>query len=380
MTGSPFIDKGKYEGKPIIFQSSLSNSIIVDNSDKNSLRVGTISMSTTNRHQDTTTLNSTNGTCTEGMLRSDSIDDEIHRPSNEYVLVRTPSSIQTAQSVQLPHLLACRSLQNVAFFSFLGFMAFQAVFAIIANSQSMWADSEAMSVDALTYLFNLGAEKIKSRPYTPEEISMPRWYRLRTRKLKRLYLELVPPLISVSTLIVVTVFALKSSLATLFHTTEHADEEVDVTIMLFFSALNLLLDLVNVSCFAKAHQAFGLNDVMSSGHHVHHSVRATEKTPLLTQSSQGGIEVELEASPTVQDDDDEDKDGVGMNLNMCSAWTVSVGGVRTLVLACVVTAGFLRVRVCSHVTLWSLSSMFAPIRSDRLPSWWQLGSPPSFNK
>ena len=92
MTGSPFIDKGKYEGKPIyIFQSSLSNSIIVDNCDKNSLRVGTISMSTTNRHQDTTTLNSTNGTCTEGMLRSDSIDDEIHRPSNEYVLVRSPS-------------------------------------------------------------------------------------------------------------------------------------------------------------------------------------------------------------------------------------------------------------------------------------------------
>jgi hypothetical protein len=77
----------------------------------------------------------------------------------------------------------------------------------------------------------------------------------------------------------VTVFALKSSLATLFHTTEHADEEVDVTIMLFFSALNLLLDLVNVSCFAKAHQAFGLNDVMSSVHYVHHSVRATERRP-----------------------------------------------------------------------------------------------------
>ena len=212
-------------------------------------------------------------------------------------------------------------------------MGFQAVFAIIANSQSMLADCEAMSVDALTYLFNLGAEKIKTRPYTPEEIRMPRWHRLRTRKLKRLYLELVPPLISVSTLIVVTVFTLKSSFATLFGTKtpaqEETDEGVDVSIMLLFSAMNLVLDMVNVSCFAKAHQAFGLTDVMSSGHnHVHHhhctSAKATEQTPLLTQSSSlGGIEVDLEAKPTVQDDDDEDKDGVGMNLNMCSAWTVS---------------------------------------------------------
>lgn len=38
-------------------------------------------------------------------------------------------------------------------------MGFQAIFAIIANSESMLADSEAMSVDALTYLFNLCAGK-----------------------------------------------------------------------------------------------------------------------------------------------------------------------------------------------------------------------------
>ena len=38
-------------------------------------------------------------------------------------------------------------------------MGIQAVFAIIANSESMLADSEAMSVDALTYLFNLCAGK-----------------------------------------------------------------------------------------------------------------------------------------------------------------------------------------------------------------------------
>jgi hypothetical protein len=38
----------------------------------------------------------------------------------------------------------------------------QTVFALIANSsEAMLADSEAMSVDAFTYLFNLWAERIE---------------------------------------------------------------------------------------------------------------------------------------------------------------------------------------------------------------------------
>ena len=59
------------------------------------------------------------------------------KPSNEYVL-------------------------NVAFFSFVSFLILQAVFAIIAHSQSMLADCEAMGVDALTYLFNLLAERLST--------------------------------------------------------------------------------------------------------------------------------------------------------------------------------------------------------------------------
>jgi Co/Zn/Cd efflux system component len=55
---------------------------------------------------------------------------------------------------------------NVAFYSFVGFMSVQAVFALIANSEAMLADSEAMSVDAFTYLFNLWAERIKKEPQT----------------------------------------------------------------------------------------------------------------------------------------------------------------------------------------------------------------------
>lgn len=213
-------------------------------------------------------------------------------------------------------------------------MALQAIFAILANSKSMMADCEAMSVDALTYLFNLCAERIKSRPYSQEEINMPKWKRIRTRKLKRLYLELVPPLISVSTLMVVTILVLKESLATLYGIKDPSTDEevVDVHIMLFFSALNLVLDIVNVTCFAKAKQAFGFNNVLSSAG-LHHSsqgsIRLTEKTPLVTQLSYGGIEVQLESPPTVEEEngeEDNDKGGggvSGLNLNMCSAWTVS---------------------------------------------------------
>lgn len=216
--------------------------------------------------------------------------------------------------------------QNVAFFSFLGFMAVQAIFAIIANSESMLADSEAMSVDALTYLFNLCAERIKKQPYSEYELSLSKPVRDRRRTMKRLYLEVVPPLISVSTLIAVTVVVMKDSYRTLFGDPNgdfDEPEEVDVTIMLIFSALNLLLDVVNVTCFARADQAFGLQSItgfesqpsasfvnMSSrGNDVEVQLRATEGTPLVA-----GDEAESPPEDTFY----------GINLNMCSAWTVRV--------------------------------------------------------
>jgi Co/Zn/Cd efflux system component len=197
----------------------------------------------------------------------------------------------------------------------------QAVFAIIANSESMLADSEAMSVDALTYLFNMCAESIKNRPLSPYELSLPSHICKRRRTMKRLYLELIPPLISVTTLIVVTVYVMRDSLQILF--SQHGEfdppeEDVDVTIMLLFSGFNLLLDIVNVTCFARAQQAFGLQsmslqiptsrrDTVGEGETIHSdNYLPTESTSLLDEHAQ-----ELE------------KDSMfGANLNMCSAWTV----------------------------------------------------------
>lgn len=207
-------------------------------------------------------------------------------------------------------------------------MAVQAVFALIANSQSMLADSEAMSVDALTYLFNMWAERIKNRPFTDYELSLPTPVRMRRRTMKRLYLELIPPLISVTTLIVVTIFVMKDALQTLFGeqgTDGTPDDDVDVGIMLLFSGINLLLDIVNVTCFARAHQAFGLQSLSlaPSPHHRSHDI---------IKMTSVGAEVEFEQTiateltPLCLDEiaDNVEKDSpFGANLNMCSAWTVS---------------------------------------------------------
>lgn len=70
---------------------------------------------------------------------------------------------------------------NFAFYSFVGFIAIQAGFAILANSESMLADCEAMAVDAMTYLFNLCAERIKNKPLTEEEKRAARGEAARTQ-------------------------------------------------------------------------------------------------------------------------------------------------------------------------------------------------------
>ena len=207
-------------------------------------------------------------------------------------------------------------------------MAVQAVFALIAHSESMLADSEAMSVDSLTYLFNLCAERIKNQPYSEYELSLPNPVRARRRIMKRLYLELVPPLISVTSLIIVTVVAMKGAWRTLFgdNGVFSEPEDVDVGLMLIFSIVNLLLDIVNVACFARADQAVGLACVGL------HSIQRKHKPELLKVTS-GGAEVQIEkgittvteATPLVSERAAaiEQENWYGDNLNMCSAWTVS---------------------------------------------------------
>lgn len=214
---------------------------------------------------------------------------------------------------------------NVAFWTFLGFLLLEAVFAIIANSQAMLEDAEAMSVDALTYLFNLCAERIKHRPYSEKEMALSLDVREYRRELLRLYLELIPPFLSVTTLIVVTGYAMKDAFETISQPDDIPEEDVDVNIMFWFSAANLVLDIVNVTCFARAHQAFGLTTVRREIAPTSFSIRdagsQAERTSLVKSTG----------SYTDHEEDIEDAEseaGMGeqllVNLNMCSAWTVSL--------------------------------------------------------
>ena len=199
---------------------------------------------------------------------------------------------------------------GVAFWTFVLFMATEAVFAVIAGSQAMLTDALAMSVDALTYLFNLCAERVKHRPITEQERQLPVNVRNYRRERLRLYLELIPPLISVVTLIMVTVGAIQEATDSLMDPNQD-DEDVSVGLMFWFSLANLFLDFFNVACFAKAHQAYGLT--------------AVKKEPSSFSSPKASRMAETQSllAKKRASNDSDDENNFVINLNMCSAWTVS---------------------------------------------------------
>ena len=201
---------------------------------------------------------------------------------------------------------------GIAFYSFLGFTIVQTSFAIRAKSSAMMADSSAMFVDAGTYLCNMLAERLKSRALSKEEELLPQQVLQHKLKLQKLYLESFPPLFSVITLLYLTFATFQGSVITLFgpaDTVVDDEEEPNLKLMMFFSFLNLLLDIVNVTCFARVNQA-----VMTPANFDTN----TEKSPLIQND---GTSTTLDTSL----DDDEMLEDELINLNMCSAWTVSHG-------------------------------------------------------
>lgn len=157
-----------------------------------------------------------------------------------------------------------------AFFTFTVFTTFQTIAAFVAGSEAMMGDSGAMLVDALTYLFNLVAERRKSRfeeYYQELQRDQPCDDPRRRAKLKKrakrkmiLRMELIPPVISVTTLLCVTAVVLHGSLRMLLldaHRDRSEQGDPNVTLMLVFSCMNLVLDVVNVFCFARANRLCG---------------------------------------------------------------------------------------------------------------------------
>ena len=223
-------------------------------------------------------------------------------------------------------------------------------------------DCMAMYVDVVTYLFNFLAERFKHGGFHRSSSSSSCSMKARDIRLYRLYLELIPPFISVTTLVAVTVLALRDAIDTLIIIKEPPtaqEDQPDLAIMLVFSGMNLLLDFVNVAFFAKAHQAVGL----TGSHTIMESVRGgypDEHTALLVSSCSltlahsGGHQIVdttlTENAPSADDNDNDDDDREdamsddtevegGLNLNMCSAWThVCADTLRSI--AVLVAAGF----------------------------------------
>ena len=135
-------------------------------------------------------------------------------------------------------------------------------------------------------------------------------------------------MISVSTLILVTIFVLRHSIKILMldaHRSQSLQGNPKIYIMMGFSIANLFLDLVNVANFAKAKHLFGYetNDQAPKGHTALSSDEddhgddddnnTGERRPGTPQKHTGF---------STDDDYEEDQEHTA-NLNMCSAYTVS---------------------------------------------------------
>lgn len=179
----------------------------------------------------------------------------------------TTSSFNDNETTDVP---SNEKLLGTAFMTFMTFALTQLLFAFIAGSEAMMGDSAAMIVDSITYLFNWIAERQKAQ-YDLDHSEQPpidinenpaetaRLFQRNRRKLV-LQLEIVPPVISVTTLVIVTGFVTKKALTVLqldMHRDRSEQKLPNMGIMLAFSVVNLCLDVVNVFCFSKANHALG---------------------------------------------------------------------------------------------------------------------------
>ena len=264
-----------------------------------------------------------------------------------------------------------KKLLCIAFVSFQSFASIQLGAAIFAGSQAMLGDSVAMMVDALTYLFNLIAErqkeiyasKLKQRNESSPSMKSSERTRLVLEYRKYTYqLELIPPFLSISALLILTLLVLKESIQTLLldlqrDTSLQSDPNVDL--MAIFSVLNLVLDVVNVGCFASASHALGYRTDSGARDQIIDDTRTIAATDVVQESFRtektgkidfdndvdGNIDSENNTKETeeeerfgnnasdeesmssqLHDHDDSSEasnNDESTNLNMCSAYTVS---------------------------------------------------------
>lgn len=252
-----------------------------------------------------------------------------YQPSSQLPLLSPPSN---------------KKLLCIAFASFQVFAVMQITVSVVAGSEAMFGDSLAMMVDALTYLFNLFAEqqkevyaaKLQKQKQRERELSSLQIDIIVLNYQKYTYqLELIPPILSVTILLAVTIIVLRESISTLILDTRGAEQaDPNLNLMMIFSFLNLLLDIMNVGCFASANHATGYktedgtstNMCSDSRSRVDVDVGSNDKVDksVLIQPFNNGsppsIKLnKLDNQSCTEDNDDDDNDV--SNLNMCSAYT-----------------------------------------------------------
>lgn len=165
------------------------------------------------------------------------------------------------------------SVLGLAFFTFFLFTTLQAFYAMTSNSAALMEDTIAMYVDAATYLCNMFAERCKDNMMKEEQKAIvsaqmkgsdrEEQQKDKTRsvfalkkgnRIKSLYLEFFPPLISVFVLLSLTFVGLKESVQSLTNSWSgtgeiSTEDEPNKKIMMIFGFIMLTVDVVNMYFF-----------------------------------------------------------------------------------------------------------------------------------
>lgn len=230
----------------------------------------------------------------DGIFNADNDNDGVNRPSNERLLA-------------------------TAFVTFFSFASLQLVFAFIAASEAMKGDSAAMMVDSMTYLFNWLAEHRKHHfdwdgATGDSAIDAVRAQKLRERAYRKvvLQMEVLPPLLSVSTLLAVTgVVTHRAVLVLMRGLVPAASRHPNLHLMMGFSLFNLGLDFLNVFCFARAKHLTGYATTATSDEETE------EEACCDYHQNDADANGACQRTPPHADEKEEERP----NLNMCSAYT-----------------------------------------------------------
>ena len=189
-----------------------------------------------------------------------------------------------------------------------------------------------MIVDAITYLFNWIAEHRKNnfdhtaqRIPNQNDMDPARVRRIRKRAYRKMVLqmEIIPPAVSVTTLIAVTIVVVYQAVLVLVYHKRH--ENPNLNLMMTFSVVNLGLDGLNVFCFAKAKHLMGYSTTTQNHEQELTTVRSSSPTTPMSGRRRPYLRAAEESSRS-EDDEIEYRDMTVMSENNGSSNAAMTNG------------------------------------------------------